>query len=146
MNQARLILASVPEVMRTVRGVADLGLFRVISQPNLQFVVNRPKAARFGITVADVQDATETVVAGNAVSQVLHGEPTYDLAVRYQTPYRDTRDAIENIRLVTPSGERVALSSEIYREGNSRYMAIKYSVPVRDLGSTVEEASVRRNA
>ncbi|HXB70101.1 MAG TPA: CusA/CzcA family heavy metal efflux RND transporter [Candidatus Acidoferrales bacterium] len=138
-------------VLRSVQGVADLGLFRVIGQPNLQFVVDRPKAARFGINVADVQDAIETAVGGKAVSQVLQGEQKYDLVVRYQTPYRDTREAIENIRLVTPSGERVALAqlckvdvldgaSEIYREGNSRYVAIKYSVPVRDLGSTVEEA------
>ena len=138
-------------VLRTVQGVADLGLFRVIGQPNLQFVVDRRKAARFGINVADVQDAIETAVGGKAVSQVLQGEQKYDLVVRYQTPYRDTKEAIENIRLVSPSGERVALSqlcqvevldgaSEIYREGNSRYVAIKYSVPVRDLGSTVEEA------
>lgn len=138
-------------VLRSVRGIADLGLFRVIGQPNLQFVVDRRRAARFGINVADVQDAIETAVGGKAVSQVLQGEQKYDLVVRYQTPYRDTKEAIENIRLVTPSGERVALAqlcqvdvldgaSEIYREGNSRYVAIKYSVPVRDLGSTVEEA------
>jgi cobalt-zinc-cadmium resistance protein CzcA len=138
-------------VLRTVEGVADLGLFRVIGQPNLQFQVDRRKAARFGINVADVQDAIETAVGGKAVSQVLQGEQKYDLVVRYQTPYRDTKEAIENIRLVSPSGERVSLAqlcevevldgaSEIYREGNSRYVAIKYSVPVRDLGSTVEEA------
>ena len=138
-------------VLRSVQGVADLGLFRVIGQPNLQFQVDRRKAARFGINVADVQDAIETAVGGKAVSQVLQGEQKYDLVVRYQTPYRDTKEAIENIRLVSPSGERVSLAqlcevevldgaSEIYREGNSRYVAIKYSVPVRDLGSTVEEA------
>ena len=138
-------------VLRTVPGIADLGLFRVIGQPNLQFDVDRKKAARFGINVADVQDAIETAVGGKAVSQVLQGEQKYDLVVRYQTPYRSTKEAIENVRLLSPSGERVSLAqlcrvdvldgaSEIYREGNSRYVAIKYSVPVRDLGSTVEEA------
>jgi cobalt-zinc-cadmium resistance protein CzcA len=138
-------------VMRTVRGIADLGLFRVIGQPNLEFTVDRARAARYGINVADVQDAIETAVGGKAVSQVLQGEQRYDLVVRYQAPYRSTREAIENIRLVSPSGERVSLAqlagvevldgaSEIYREANSRYVAIKYSVPVRDLGSTVEEA------
>ncbi len=141
-------------VMHSVPGVADLGLFRVIGQPNLQFVVDRRKAARYGINVSDVQDAIETAVGGKAVSQVLQGEQRYDLVVRYQSPYRDTREAIENIRLLTPSGERVSLAqlcqvdvldgaSEIYREGNSRYVAIKYSVPVRDLGSTVEEAMAK---
>ncbi len=138
-------------VMRTVPGIADLGLFRVIGQPNLEFVVDRARAARYGINVADVQDAIETAVGGKAVSQVLQGEQRYDLVVRYQAPYRDTQEAIEHIRLLAPSGERVSLAqlctvrvldgaSEIYREGNSRYVAIKYSVPVRDLGSTVEEA------
>ena len=144
-------------VMHSVSGVADLGLFRVIGQPNLQFVVDRRKAARYGINVGDVQDAIETAVGGRAVSQVLQGEQKYDLVVRYQLPYRDTKEAIENIRLVTPSGERVSLAqlsqvevldgaSEIYREGNSRYVAIKYSVPVRDLGSTVEEAMAKVTA
>ncbi len=138
-------------VMRTIPGIADLGLFRVIGQPNLEFVVDRRQAARYGINVADVQDAIETAVGGKAVSQVLQGEQRYDLVVRYQAPYRSTKESIENIRLLTASGERVSLAqlckvqvldgaSEIYREGNSRYVAIKYSVPVRDLGSTVEEA------
>jgi cobalt-zinc-cadmium resistance protein CzcA len=141
-------------VMRTVPGVADLGLFRVIGQPNMEFHINRAEAARYGINVADVQDAIETAVGGKAVSQVLRGEQRYDLVVRYAAPYRTTKEAIENIRLVAPSGERVSLAqlcdvkvldgaSEIYREGNSRYVAIKYSVPVRDLGSTVEEAIAR---
>ncbi len=138
-------------LMQGVKGVADLGLFRVIGQPNLNFTVNRQKAARYGINVADVQDAIETAVGGKAVSQVLQGEQRYDLVARYQAPYRDTKEAIENIRLLAPSGERVSLAqlcdvqmldgaSEIYREQNSRYVAIKYSVRGRDLGSTVEEA------
>jgi len=139
------------EVMRTVPGVSDLGLFRVIGQPNLEFAVDRVKAARFGINVADVQDAIETAVGGKAVSQVLQGEQRYDLTVRYEPRYRSTKEAIESIRLVAPSGERVSLAqlcnvrvldgaSEIYREGNSRYVALKYSVVGRDLGSTVDEA------
>ncbi len=138
-------------VMRSVDGISDLGLFRVIGQPNLEFVINRKLASRYGINVADVQDAIETAVGGKAVTQVLQGEQRYDLMLRYQLPYRNTKETIENIRLLTPSGERVSLAqlcevkvldgaSEIYREGNSRYVAIKYSVPVRDLGSTVEEA------
>ncbi len=138
-------------VMRGVQGVQDLGIFRVIGQPNLNFIVDREKAARYQINVADIQDAIETAVGGKAVSQVLKGEQRYDLVVRYQAPYRDTKEAIENIRLVAPSGERVSLAqlctvkeidgaSEIYREQNSRYVAIKFSVRGRDLGSAVEEA------
>ena len=138
-------------VMRRIQGIQDLGLFRVIGQPNLNLVVDRQKAARYQINVADVQDAIQTAVGGNAVSQVLQGEQRYDLVIRYLPGYRDTQEAIEGIRLLAPSGERVSLAqlcsvqtmdgaSEIYREGNSRYVAIKYSVRGRDLGSTVEEA------
>jgi cobalt-zinc-cadmium resistance protein CzcA len=138
-------------IMSKIHGVQDLGLFRVIGQPNLTFTVDRQAAARFGINVADVQDAIQTAVGGNAVSQVLRGEARYDLVIRYQEPYRDTREAIENVRLLSPSGERVSLAQltkvattdgaeEIYREGEQRYIAVKYSVRGRDLGSTVEEA------
>jgi cobalt-zinc-cadmium resistance protein CzcA len=143
--------------MRTIPGISDLGLFRVIGQPNLEFEVNRQAAARYGINVADVQDAVETAVGGKAVSTVLQGEQRYDLVVRYDRPYRSNKEEIEDIRLLAPSGERVSLAqlctvrvrdgaSEIYREGNSRYVAIKYSVVGRDLGSTVEEAMRRVNA
>jgi cobalt-zinc-cadmium resistance protein CzcA len=153
-DNLRLLEAKGDEIvslMKNIPGVEDLGLFRVIGQPNLNFTVDRKAAARYGLNVSDVQDAVQTAVGGNAVSQVLQGEQRYDLVVRYQQPYRDTREAIENIRLMAPSGERVSLAqlcsvqmldmaSEIYREENSRYVALKYSVRGRDLGSTVEEA------
>jgi len=145
------------EVMRDVRGVEDLGVFRVVGQPNLDCRVDRDQAARYGINVSDVQDAIQTAVGGNALTQVLIGEQRYDLVLRYLPQYRDTREAIERIRLLAPSGERVSLAqltnlnvldggSEIYRESNSRYIAVKYSVRGRDLGSTVEEAIKKVNA
>jgi len=141
----------VVSTMRRIAGVQDLGLFRVIGQPNLNLVVDRRQAARYQINVADVQDAIQTAVGGSAFSQVLQGEQHYDLVMRYLPQYRDTSDAIERIRLVAPTGERVSLAqlcrisvadgaNEIYREGNSRYVAIKYSVRGRDLGSTVRDA------
>jgi len=145
------------EVMRDVRGVEDLGVFRIVGQPNLDCRVDRDQAARYGINVSDVQDAIQTAVGGNALTQVLIGEQRYDLVLRYLPQYRDTREAIERIRLLAPSGERVSLAqltnlnvldggSEIYRESNSRYIAVKYSVRGRDLGSTVEEAIKKVNA
>ncbi len=139
------------DVMSKIPGVADLGTFQVRGQPNVNLVVNRATADRFGINVSDVQDAVETAVGGKAVGQILIGEQRYDLTVRYQEPYRKTVEDIENIRILAPSGERVSLgqlcdvkledgASSIYREGNSRYIAIKYSVRGRDLGSTVRDA------
>jgi cobalt-zinc-cadmium resistance protein CzcA len=138
-------------IMKNVRGVEDLGLFRVLGQPNLNISIDRQAAARYGINVTDIQDAVETAVGGKAVSQVLQGEQRYDLVVRYTAPYRDNKEAIEAVRLLAPTGERVSLAqlaqvdikdgaSEIKREENSRYVAIKYGVRGRDLGSTVEEA------
>src|SRR5579863_5463016 len=143
-------------IMSGIRGIEDLGVFHVLGQPNLNVTVDRDAAARYQINVADVQDAIQTAVGGNALTQVLQGEARYDLVVRYLPQYRDTKEAIENIRLLSPSGERVSLAqlckiseedggSEIYREGNQRYVAIKYSVRGRDLGSTVEEAIKKVN-
>ena len=143
-------------VMSKINGVKDLGLFRIIGQPNLTFTVDRRAAARFGINVADVQDAIQTAVGGNTLSEVLIGEAQFDLVLRYQKPYRDTKEAIANVRLLSPSGERVSLAQlttigttdgaeEIYREGEQRYIAVKYSVRDRDLGSTVEEAIAKVN-
>lgn len=139
------------DVMRTVPGIADLGIFRVLGQPNVNLVVNREKTDRFGINVADVQDAIETAVGGKPVSQILKDEQRFALMVRYQERFRRTVEDIAGIRLLAPTGERVSLgqlcdiklvdgASMIYREGNSRYIAIKYSVRGRDLGSTVGEA------
>jgi cobalt-zinc-cadmium resistance protein CzcA len=143
-------------VMSKVQGVQDLGLFRVIGQPNLNYSVNREAAARYGINVTDVQDAVQTAVGGNAVSQLLDKEARYDVVVRYLPQYRNTQEAIDNIRLLAPSGERVSLAQlttvktedgaeEVYREAGQRYVAIKYSVRNRDLGSTVEEAIKKVN-
>jgi cobalt-zinc-cadmium resistance protein CzcA len=137
--------------MSQIQGVKDLGVFRVLGQPNINFEVDREQAARYQINIADIQDAIQTAAGGTAFTQVLQGEARYDLVLRYLPQYRTTKEAIENIRLLSPSGERVSLAqlckiqeqdggSEIYREGNQRYVAIKYSVRGRDLGSTVEEA------
>jgi heavy metal efflux system protein len=145
------------DVMHGIKGIEDLGVFRALGQPNINFEVDRDQAARHQINVADVQDAIQTAVGGGALTQVLQGEARYDLVLRYLPQYRSTREAIENIRLLSPSGERVSLAqlckieerdggSEIYREGNQRYVAIKYSVRGRDLGGAVEEAMRKVNA
>jgi cobalt-zinc-cadmium resistance protein CzcA len=141
----------VAKIMGKVSGIQDLGVFQVLGQPNDNFIVDRQAAARYQINVADVQDAISTAAGGNALTQVLQGEARYDLVMRYLPEYRNTKEAIQNIRLLAPTGERVSLAqlckveerdggSEIYREGNQRYVAIKYSVRGRDLGGAVEEA------
>ncbi len=141
----------VTNVMSAIPGMHDVKLLRDFGQPNLDIIIDRKQAARFGINVADIQDAVQTAVGGNAVSQVLQGEARYDVVVRYQEPYRKTQDAIARVRLLSPSGERVSLAQlakvevkdgayDIFREGNGRFVAITFNVRDRDLGTTVEEA------
>jgi len=151
------LAGQIAAVMSKVRGITDLGVLQVTGQPDLDVTVDRAKAARWGINVADVQDAVQTAVGGTSLTQVLKGEEVYNLTLRYLPQYRNTREAIENIRLLSPSGERVSLAqlcdireadegSEIYRENNERYVAIKYSVRDRALGDAVREAIERVNA
>ena len=141
----------VTSVLTAISGMHDVKLLRDFGQPNLDLTIDRKLAARFGINVTDIQDAVQTAVGGNAVSQVLIEEQRYDVVVRYQAPYRNTQQAIENIRLLSPSGERVSLAQlthvdvkdgayDIFRENNSRYVAITFNVRGRDLGTTVEDA------
>jgi len=142
----------VATVMSGIAGMHDVKLLRDFGQPNLDLTIDRRKAARFGINVTDIQDAVQTAVGGNAVSQVLIGEQRYDVVARYQEQYRNTSQAIANVRLLSPSGERVSLAQltnvevkdgayDIYREGNSRYIAVTFNVRGRDLGTTVGEAA-----
>jgi cobalt-zinc-cadmium resistance protein CzcA len=147
----------VSSLMAAIPGMHDVKLLRDFGQPNLDLQIDRKMAARYGINVADVQDAVQTAVGGNAVSQVLIDEQRYNVVIRYQGQYRDTQQAINNIRLLAPSGERVSLGQlckveikdgayDIYREGNTRYIAITFNVRGRDLGSTVEDAIKQINA
>ena len=143
----------ISDIMQKVPGITDVKLYRDTGQPNLNFTINRQQAARFGINVTDIQDVVETAVGGKAVSEVLPaGTPErYDVVVRYQEPYRKDARAISNIRLLSPSGERVSLAQltsmevrdgayDIYREGNSRYISVTFNVRGRDLNSSVEDA------
>ena len=141
----------IKDAMAKIDGVQDLGIQRDTGQPNIDLTVDRQAAARYGINVADIQDAVQTAIGGNPVSQVLQGEAVYNVVVRYQKPYRDTKEAIQNIRLLSPSGERVSLAQltkaqirddayDIFREDGSRYVAIRFEVRGRDLGTTVREA------
>jgi heavy metal efflux system protein len=141
----------ITDVMAAIPGMHDVKLLRDFGQPNLDLSIDRRVASRFGINMADIQDAVQTAVGGNAVSQVLIDEQRYDVVVRYQGPYRNTQQAIDNIRLLSPSGERVSLAQltkvavrdgayDIFREQNTRYAAVTFNVRGRDLGSTVEEA------
>ncbi len=138
------------KVLGGIRGVADLDYDHLVGQPQLQIVVDRAAAARYGINVQDVQDAIEAATKGRAVTVVLEGERRFDLAVRLARD-GDPVATLRNLTISAPSGERIPLSQlaeivktegfgQILREGNLRRVAIKWSVRERDMGGLVAEA------
>ena len=138
-------------VMRGVRGVKDLGIFRLVGQPNLLIHVDREASARYGLRVSDVNAVVQAAVGGQGVTQVFEGERLFDLVVRFLPEYRRDAETIGNILVSTPEGARIPLKQLatiktqtcaflIYRENNERYIPIKFSVRDRDLESTVKEA------
>jgi cobalt-zinc-cadmium resistance protein CzcA len=138
-------------VMKGVQGVKDLGVFRLMGQPNLLIQVDREASARYGLRVSDVNAVVQAAIGGQAVTQVYEEERLFDLVVRFLPEYRQDVESIGNILVSTPEGARIPLKQVagittqtgafiIYRENNERYIPIKFSVRDRDLQSTVEEA------
>ena len=134
----------IEHVMRNVEGVKDLGIFRLMGQPNLIIHVDRQAVARYGLLVADVNAVVQAAIGGQSVTQVFEGEKWFDLVVRFQPEFRQDVDAIGNIQASTPDGARIPLKQLanisiqtgafiIYRENNERYIPIKFSVRGRDL-------------
>ncbi len=144
----------IQQALSQVRGVKDLGIFRLLGQPNLLIQVDRQACARYGVSVADINDMVEAAIGGDAVTQVLEGEQRFDLVVRFLKEYRQDKETIGNIQVTTPDGARIPLKQLatisfqtgafiIYRENNERYIPVKFSVRGRDLESTVKEAQQR---
>jgi len=144
----------IEQVMKTVPGVADLGVFSELGQPNLLIQVDRERAARYGIQPNDVNGVVQAAIGGQAVTQVLDGERRFDVVVRYLPQYRSQVDSIGSIPVNSSTGAPVPLrnvaeitkqtgASYIYREDNARYIPIKFSVRDRDLQSTIAEADRR---
>jgi cobalt-zinc-cadmium resistance protein CzcA len=145
----------VQDVMSGVPGVADLGIFRVEGQPNLNIRINREKAARYGLNTGDVTTVIQAALGGTTATTVLEGDRQFALAVRLDAKYRTSLDAIRAIKVgylnasgtttYIPLSELATINidtgaSFIYREGSARYIPIKFSVRGRDLGSTVSDA------
>jgi heavy metal efflux system protein len=141
-------------VMKQVPGVKDLGIFRLLGQPNLLIQVDRNACARYGLRVGDVNAVVQAAIGGQAVTQVFEGERRFELVVRFLPEYRRDEETIGNIQVNTPAGARIPLKQLasistqtgafiIYRENNERYIPIKFSVRGRDLESTVRDAQAR---
>jgi cobalt-zinc-cadmium resistance protein CzcA len=144
--------------MAKVRGVADLGIFRLLGQPNLNVKINREKAARYGLNTGDVNTVVQAALGGTTATTVLEGDRQFTLAVRLDPRFRDSIDAVRTVKVAyqTPAGTNAYIplseladisldtgASFIYRERSQRYIPVKFSVRGRDLGGTVAEAQER---
>ncbi len=147
--QAKAI--EVKRIIAQVPGIAHITIVQELGQPSLTIVPNREKIAQYGLNVNDINTMINTAIGGAAVSQVIQGERQFDLVVRLEEPFRRNIDAIKNLLINTPDGQYLPLSqfcdiqvnngaSFIYRESNSRYIGIQFSVENRDLAGAVGEA------
>ncbi|HEY8309035.1 MAG TPA: CusA/CzcA family heavy metal efflux RND transporter [Gemmatimonadaceae bacterium] len=143
--------SQVKRVLDSIKGVRQVTLVQELGQPALTVTADRVKMARYGLNVADVNGLIEAAVGGAAATQVVQGERLFDLVVRLQPQFRQTADQIGNILIATPSGAQIPLrevatlkidngASFIYRQDNSRYIGIQYSVEGRDLAGAVDDA------
>jgi heavy metal efflux system protein len=144
------IANQISQVMQSVKGVADVGVFRVGGQPSLLIRIDRAKAARYGLAAADVNATIQAAVGGAALTQVIEGDRRFDLTVRFPERFRNGPEAIRNILLPTPDGSKLPIGQiadvetrdgafMIYRENGRRYIPIKFSVRGRDLATTIQD-------
>lgn len=148
---------SVLNILKTVKGIEDLGVLRNLGQPEFRIELDQQKMAFYGVNTADANAVIEMAIGGKAATQLYDHERKFDVRVRYQKEYRATQEAIENLMVPSNDGAKVPLKeiasiqtltgpAFIYRDNNTRYIAVKFSVRERDLGSTIAEAQHKVNA
>jgi cobalt-zinc-cadmium resistance protein CzcA len=148
---------SIYSILKTVKGITDLGVLRNLGQPELQINLDQAKMAQYGVVAADANAVIEMAIGGKAATQIYEGERKFDLRIRYPEDFRDNEQSIGDLRVPTLNGNRVPLReiagikkitgvSMIYRDDHQRYGAIKFSIRGRDMGSTIQEAQKKVNA
>ena len=148
---------SVYQQLKTVKGIEDLGVLRNLGQPEFRIELDQQKMAMYGITMADAQSVIEMALGGKAATQLYEGERKFDVRIRYEESYRADQEAIENLLMPGKENTRIPLKeisniktitgpAFIYRDNNLRYIAVKFSVRGRDLGSTIAEAQQKVNS
>jgi cobalt-zinc-cadmium resistance protein CzcA len=145
------------KVLKDVKGVDDLGVLRNLGQPEFRIELDQQKMALYGVATADANSVIEMAIGGKAATQLYEGERKFDIRLRYQKQYRDTEEKIENLMVPTMNGSKISIKeistikqltgpAFIFRDNNTRYIAVKFSVRGRDLGSTIAEAQQKVNA
>jgi cobalt-zinc-cadmium resistance protein CzcA len=142
---------AIKQILENVRGIRDVTLVKELGQPSLDIKIKRAMIARYGVNVADINGLITTAIGGDVATQVVQQEKQFDLVVRLERQYRDNPEEIGNILVPTPGGQQIPLkefadirvmngASFIYRQDNSRYIGVQFSVSGRDLAGAVEEA------
>ena len=147
---------AIKKILEQVRGIRDVTLVQELGQPSLTIKINRAAIARYGLNVDDINKLIETGIGGDVATTVVQQEKEFDLSVRLDRQYRDNPEEIGNIPVATPTGQQIPLkefadiqvtngASFIYREDNSRYIGVQFSVDGRDLADAVEDAIAQVN-
>jgi cobalt-zinc-cadmium resistance protein CzcA len=148
---------SIATILKTVQGVKDLGILRNIGQPELSIVLNQSKMAAYGVTIADADAVIEMAIGGKTATKFFEQEKKFDVRVRYEGEFRKSEKEIQELKVPSMKGNKVPLKeiaditsvtgpAFIYRDNNKRFIAIKFSIRERDLGSTIAEAQEKVNA
>lgn len=148
---------SVKSIMSSVEGVQDLGIFKSLGQPELRIELDRYKTARYGVNISEANDIIEMAVGGRQASTMYEGERRFDIRVRYLPEFRQSEKEIGKLLVPCTNGTKIPLReiadiklqtgpAFVYREGNLRFIPIKFSVRGRDLGSTIAEAQTKVRA
>jgi cobalt-zinc-cadmium resistance protein CzcA len=148
---------AIKQILERVRGIREVTLVQELGQPSLTIKINRGKIARYGLNVADINALIQTAIGGDVATQVVQEEKQFDLIVRLEREYRDNPEEIGNILVATPAGQQIPLkefadiqvasgASFIYRQDNSRYIGVQFSVQGRDLAGAVDDAMAQVNS
>jgi len=137
-----------------VQGIEDLGVLRNLGQPEFRIELDQQKMALYGITTTDAQNVIEMALGGKAATQLYEGERKFDIRIRYQKSFRDTKEKVEDLMIPTQDGSKIPISeisniktltgpAFVYRDNNYRYIPVKFSIRGRDLGSTIKESQAK---
>lgn len=141
----------VKDIIKDVKGIEDLGVLRNLGQPEFRIELDQQKMALYGVSTADAQAVIEMAIGGKEATELYKGERRFDVRIRYQKGFRDTQEKIERLMVPSQDGTKIPISeiatirtltgpAFIFRDNNTRHIAVKFSVRERDLGSTIAEA------
>lgn len=156
-NMLDSLAKQVAKQLKTVNGINDLGLLRNLGQPEFRIELDQQRMALYGVNTEDANSVIEMAIGGKAATELYEGERRFDVRIRYPLEYRNTQEKIENLMVPTQGGTKVPLKeisdivmltgpAFIYRDNNTRYIAVKFSNRDRDLGSTIAEAQEKVKA